>query len=58
MAEKHSDDEITSCRLKWGTKKLLDEERCLVEGGRRAETDDEVIQRMIKDLKEYRRRCG
>jgi hypothetical protein len=34
------------------TKPLLNEER----NGR--ETDDDLIQRLIRELREYRRRCG
>lgn len=47
-----TDDEISSIRLKKGTKSVLEEER----HGR--ETDDNLIQRLLKELREYRRRCG
>lgn len=46
------DNEISSIRVKTGTKDLLNEER----QGR--ETDDKLIQRLVKELREYRRRCG
>jgi len=47
-----ADDDISSIRLRRGTKGLLDEER----QGR--ETDDNLVQRLVKELREYRRRCG
>jgi hypothetical protein len=47
-----TEDEVSSIRLKKGTKALLEEER----HGR--ETDDNLIQRLLKELQEYRRRCG
>jgi len=45
-------DDVSSIRLRKGTKELLDEER----HGR--ETDDTLVQRLVKELREYRRRCG
>ncbi|MDP3563822.1 MAG: hypothetical protein Q8R70_04975 [Methanoregula sp.] len=46
-------EDISSIRVsKSKTKPLLDEER----HGR--ETDDDLIQRLIKEVREYRRRCG
>jgi hypothetical protein len=47
-----AEDDVSSIRVKMGTKALLDEER----HGR--ETDDKLLQRLIKELREYRRRCG
>lgn len=47
-----TDNEVSSIRLKKGTKNMLEEER----HGR--ETDDNLIRRLLKELREYRRRCG
>jgi hypothetical protein len=46
------DDDISSIRLKIRTKKRLDGER----HGR--ESDDDLINRLLNELQEYRRRCG
>jgi len=43
---------VSSIRVKADTKDLLNEER----NGR--ETDDKLLQRLIKEVREYRRRCG
>jgi hypothetical protein len=46
------DDDISSIRLRIKTKKRLEDER----HGR--ESDDDLTNRLLNELQEYRRRCG
>lgn len=52
MGQTTNDDEISSIRLYMKTKGRLNGER----DGR--ETDDHLVNRLLNELLEYRRRCG
>jgi hypothetical protein len=52
QSPKENNSDITSIRLHQSTKDLLNEE------GQRKESDEEVVIRLINEVREYRRRCG
>jgi hypothetical protein len=52
MGQIMDDNDISSIRLTRGTKNRLNDER----HGR--ESDEDLINRLLNELQEYRRRCG